>query len=474
VNAPIVRLYGLVVVLFALLVVFTSRWTVFEAEALRDHPANRRALLYEETIRRGVIRSADDARLAASRRIEGDRFRRRYPTGELFAHAVGYSFTSIGRAGLERHYNDELTGRETELKTVLDSILGEGRVGNDLDTTLVKRAQEVAMSELAKRGSGAVVALDVKTGAVLTMASNPSYDPNTLDSPGKLRELGRDETRRPLVNRATQASFPPGSTMKVVTAAAALDSGRYTKDSRVSGKNGKEISGVPLNNFGSEDFGEIDLTTALTNSVNTVWAEVAEKLGRKTMNEYAQRFGFYEDPPLDYPDEQMIPSGVRGRRGLLPMTSGRVDIGRAAIGQGGLEATPMQMAMVAQTVANGGERLEPYLVQRVVDPDGRAISEHEPKAAQRVMSEEAARDLADMMRNVVREGTGTAAALEGVEVAGKTGTAEVDIQRRINDPWFIGFTDRFAIAVVVERVPGGTGGTVAAPIAKLVLEALGE
>jgi peptidoglycan glycosyltransferase len=318
------------------------------------------------------------------------------------------------------------------------------------------------------------VALDLETGAVRVMASSPGYDPNRLDERGQLAELGRDETRRPLVNRATQASFPPGSTMKVVTAAAALDSGRYQKTSRVSGKNGKEISGVPLNNFGDQDFGEIDLTTALTNSVNTVWAEVAEKLGKRTMQEYAERFGFYEDPPLDYPDDQMIPSGVRGRRGLLRMTSDRVDIGRAAIGQGGLEATAMQMASVAQTVGNGGRRLKPYLVERVVDPDGRTVSEREPEVAEEVISEQAATDLAEMMRNVVREGTGTAAALQGVEVAGKTGTAEVDIERRINDPWFIGFTDRFAVAVVVEQVQGGTGGTVAAPIAKLVLQSLGE
>jgi peptidoglycan glycosyltransferase len=474
VNAPIVRLFGLVIVLFGLLVVFTSRWTVFEAEALRENTANRRTLLYEETIKRGIIRAADGKALAGSERIEGRRYRRRYPAGPLFAHSVGYSFTAIGRAGLERHYNDELTGRESELKSVLDSLLGDERIGNDLETTLHPRAQQVALEELGKRGTGGVVALDVKTGAVLVMASNPSYDPNRLDSRGELARLGQDETRRPLVNRTTQASFPPGSTMKVVTAAAALDSGRYKKDSKVSGANGKKISGVPLNNFGSQDFGDIDLTFALTNSVNTVWAEVAEKLGKDTMQDYAERFGFYDDPPLDYPDDQMIPSGVRGRRGLLRLTSDRVDVGRAAIGQGGLEATPLQMATVAQTVGNGGKRLEPYLVQRVVDPDGRTVDEREPKEAEQVISEQAAAELTEMMKNVVREGTGTAAALEGVDVAGKTGTAEIDIARRINDPWFIGFTDRFAVAVVVEKIPQGSGGTVAAPIAKAVLQSLGE
>jgi peptidoglycan glycosyltransferase len=150
-----------------------------------------------------------------------------------------------------------------------------------------------------------------------------------------------------------------------------------------------------------------------------------------------------------------------------------VDVGRVAIGQGGLEATPMQMAMVAQTIANGGVRMKPYLMAKILDTDGRTVQEAKPTEAARVMSKDSAAQLTAMMLNVVKEGTGTAAALQGVKVAGKTGTAEIDIKNRINDPWFIGFTGKTAVAVVLERVPGGTGGTVAAPIAKRVLEALG-
>ena len=470
-NQPIVRLYGLVIVLFAILVGFTSRWTVFEAEALRDNGLNRRSLLQEERIKRGVIRAADGRVLAGSDALSGGRYARRYPTGPLFAHAVGYAFTSIGRAGIEREHNDALTGRRDELTSVLDSILGEDRVGDELKTTLVPKAQEVALRALNGR-KGAVVALDIKTGGVLVMASAPSYDPNALDAKGRLAQLGRDPDS-PLVNRTTQSGYPPGSTMKVVTAAAALDTGRYRPESRVSGENGKEISGVPLNNFAGEDYGEIDLTTALTKSVNTVWAEVGEKLGRDTMGDYMEKFGFYADPPLDYPDDQMTGSGVRGRARLLKPNSPRFDVGRVAIGQGGLLVTPLQMASVAQTVASGGVRLKPYLVARAVDSEGRVVEETEPEEAERVISARTAERLAAMMKNVVREGTGTAAALEGVEVAGKTGTAEIDIQRRINDPWFIGFTDRFAVAVVLERIQAGTGGEVAAPIAKQVLETLG-
>jgi peptidoglycan glycosyltransferase len=472
-NVPILRLYVLALLLFALLVAFTSRWTVFEAQALREQPAAQpRQLLAEEEIRRGRIRADDGRVLAGSRRLKGERYVRRYPTGPLFAHAVGYSFTGAGRSGLERHHNDALTGRRDDLIGIFDSIFGERQIGDDLRTTLSPRAQEAALSSLQGR-SGAVVALDVRSGAVRVMASTPSYDPNQVDDAG-IGRLNR-APGSPLLNRATQGLYAPGSTFKVVTAAAALDSGRYSSGSTVDGRNGKPISGVPLQNFGGRDWGRIDLRTALTNSVNTVWAEIGVELGRDTMTDYMERFGFYDDPPLDYPDSQMVPSGVRkgDNRRLVRPTSSRVDLGRMAIGQGDLQASALQMATVVQTIGNGGTRLRPYLVDRVIDPDGRTISESEPDEVERVMSEDAAAELTSMMRDVVSEGTGTAAALQGVELAGKTGTAELN-NTDLNQPWFIGFTDEVAVAVTVERVQGGTGGTVAAPIAKRVLEALGQ
>jgi penicillin-binding protein A len=473
VNPPIVRLFGLVIVLFALLVVFTSRWSVFEASALRDNASNRRELLQEAMIRRGLIRAGDGATLARSVPAGGKTFSRTYPTGELFAHAVGYSYTNLGRAGLERYYNDPLTGRRSELISALDSVLGPQRDGDDLRTTLDPKAQEAAYKGLGGR-KGAAVALDVKTGAVLVMASNPSYDPNRLDEGDRLRRLNLDNVNSPLFNRATQIGYPPGSTFKVVTAATALDAGRYTPGSVVNGDSPKSISGVELNNFDNQSFGTIDLTTALTNSVNTVWAQVGVDLGRGTLTEYMERFGFYSKPDLDYPPDQVDASGAYRRGRLVRPTSSSVDLGRLAIGQSTLLVTPLQMASVAQTIANGGVRMKPHLGDRIVDREGRTVERIEPDRAQRVVSAKTARELTVMMKNVVREGTGTAAALEGVEVAGKTGTAEIDIQRGINDPWFIGFSGRHAVAVVVERVQGGQGGTVAAPIAKQILQALEE
>ena len=470
-NPPIVRLYAFFVVLFGVLVFATSWWSVFGATDLREKTANRRPLLAEERIKRGTIRAADGKVVARSVPIDDERFARRYPTDELFAHAIGYSFTKLGRSGLEEFRNDPLTGRRTELIGAVDSLLGERGVGDSIRTTLNPKAQQAAIAGLAGR-EGAVVALEPESGGVLAMVSTPSYNPNGLDRGNKFTRLATDEQNSPIVNRATQAGYPPGSTMKVVTATAAIDTGDYQPTSAVSGENGKRISGVPLNNFGNEDFGDIDLTEALTNSVNTVWAEVGEKLGKDTMGEYMTRYGFYKLPPIDLPADQLLASGERSRGRLLSPTSRQIDVGRMAIGQDKLLVTPLQMATVAATISNGGVRMKPHITQKIVDPDGRTQDEIEGERVERVMKPDTARALTAMMKNVVKEGTGTAAALEGVELAGKTGTAEIDIARGINDAWFIGFTNEVAVAVVIERIQG-TGGVEAAPIAKRVIEAVG-
>ena len=324
---------------------------------------------------------------------------------------------------------------------------------------------------------GSIVAIEPATGKVRVMVSSPGYDPNSLDERGVFTKLSTDDENSPLLNRATQAGYPPGSTFKVVTAAAALDSGQFKPDTLVSGKSPIVVSGAPLENFSNQQFGMIPLTTALTNSVNVVWAQVAEKLGAEVMADYMERFGFGEDPPLDYPDSQMRPSGIFDGTKVIP-ADGDADIGRVAIGQERLAVTPLQMATVAATVANGGVRMEPHLADRIIDPDGRTVERIEPKEAERVMSSASARQLTEMMSNVVREGTGVGAALEGIQVAGKTGTAERNIEQQINQPWFIGFAPlsrpRIALAVTLEDVRGARsqGGAVAAPIAKQVLEAL--
>jgi peptidoglycan glycosyltransferase len=458
VNAPILRLFGFFLVLFAVLIAFTSRWAVFGAPRLRSNTLNSRVVLEQQRIKRGVIRADDNSVLAGSTALSGGRYGRRYPTGKLFAQPVGFDDVRFGRAGLEDYYNDQLTGAKSEFAGIVDSLTKKTQVGNDLDTTLDPKAQKVAFAALGGR-KGAVVALDVHSGAVRVLAANPQLNPE------------HPQTNQ--FNAATQGLYPPGSTFKTVTATAALDTGRYQPSSLVSGKNEKIISGTPLANFGGENFGDISLTDALTHSVNTVWAEVGVKLGRNAMADYMNRFGFGQDPPMDYPGRQMNPSGSYRKGAVISVHSRFVDVGRTAIGQALLLVTPLQMATVAQTIGNGGVRMEPRLVKQVVDPDGRPVETPLPKEAQRVMSADTAAKLTAMMKQVVKEGTGTAAALQGVEVAGKTGTAEVDPANNVNDLWFIGFTPKDAVAVVLDHVHGGQGGTVAAPVAKQVLQALG-
>ena len=477
-NAPILKLFVLVLVLFGALAAMTSYNSVIKAEDYRENALNKRPQIEQALVKRGVIRARDNSLLARSVKGEDDIYRRRYSPGALrFSHLLGYDYAlTIGRAGLERSQNDALAGADDELTSIVDDLSGKRDVGDNLITNVDPQAQQIALNALGGR-RGSVVAIEPATGKVRVMASSPGYDPNALRDPKVFARLNR-ENNSPLFNRATQAGYVPGSAMKVVTAAAALDSGKFTPESTVIGKSPINVSGVPLKNFSDAQFGAITLTTALTNSVNTVWAQVAERLGDDTYARYMKRFGFGSDPPMDYPDGQMSPSGVFDvkRQKPIAVDSGRVDIGRVAIGQERLRVTPLQMATVVATVANGGMRMKPHITNRIVDADGRTVKRIEPEEAGRVISRRSAAQLTQMMANVVREGTGTAAALQGVEVAGKTGTAELNIPQRLNQPWFVGFAPRsrpkIAIAVTLENLVGAQGGTVAAPIAKQVMESL--
>ena len=320
------------------------------------------------------------------------------------------------------------------------------------------------------------MAIEPSTGLIRVAASNPPFDPNAIKGSDSFKALNQSE-ETPLVNRATQSGYQPGSTMKVVTATAALDSGEFTPDTVLNGDTGVDISGVPLANSGGESFGDIDMTTALTNSVNTYWAQVGEQLGGDAMTEYMERFGFNDTPPVEYPSQQLNASGVR-QDGRLLGADDSVDWGRVAIGQERLLVTPIQMAIVAATVANGGEMMEATFLESVTDSDGRT-NEHEPQKAATVMSEETAAQLTEMMTNVTREGTAAGLTVPGAdEFAGKTGTAEVQAgDCADNRGWFIGFAPsddpQIAIAAVVECT-SGFGGETAGPIATDVMGALLE
>ena len=480
-NRQIVKLFAFIVALFAVLVGFTSYWSVFDAKALKEKEANKRPLLEQQQIRRGRILAADGTVLAKSvAKGHGDslRFVRRYPEGSLYGHPIGYSFVRQGDSEFEQFHNDELIGEGSEFSSILDELLGHAQEGNDIVTSIDPAAQRAALSDLEEAGFGAVVAIEPQTGRIKAMASNPPYDPNRV--PYELSKLNRNEVETPLLNRATQGLYPPGSTFKVVTAAAGLDSGVITPETTIDAPGSLEVEGQPLDNDFTEDFGPIALDTALTNSVNTWFAQLGQQVGEKTLREYMERFGFYSTPAIDLPEDEVEPSGVYVE-GSPASPTDPVDLARVAIGQERLLATPLQMAEVAAAVANGGKLMKPQIWSRVVDPDGRVTQKLDPSEYSQPISSETAEELTTAMEGVVSEGTGTNAAIPGVSVAGKTGTAETPGNAACgggeeeNQAWFIGFAPadepKIAIAASVECTEQ-FGNDVAAPIFRDVAETI--
>ena len=488
-NRQIVRVSVVALVLLASLVVGTTYWQTWAASGLENRQDNAIQRVAQFTIRRGLIYAADGTLLAARRavHVKGQTFYfRRYPAGDLAAQVVGYSTQSRSRAGLERSENDYLTASNTHLNTVvrrtLDRLKGATVTGNNLVLTLRPAAQRVALQAL-DGNCGAAVALEPATGRVLVMASTPTYDLNLVEghfsSIARRAAGARCGSPAPLVDRATAGLYTPGSTFKVVTAAAALDTGRYTPDSTFDDPGYCIEYGKKVSNFadqsGPEVFGHVNFVTALEHSINAVFCEIGKRLGPLTVLDYARRFGFYSEPPLETPAEERSVSGLYDRGRLFrPHDPNQVDPGRLAFGQERLQVTPLQMAMVVAGIANDGVVMKPYVVEKITTPSGGTVSRTRPRALRRAIKPQTAAELTQMMEGVVRSGTGTAAQISGVPVAGKTGTAETGVAGT-NTTSFVAFapadTPRVAVAVFLENQQG-VGGRTAAPIAKRILESL--
>ena len=488
-NRQITRVSTVALALLAALIVATTYWQTWAAAGLADRQDNQIQRVAQFTIERGLVYASDGRTVLAenvARRVQGKTlYFRLYPTRRLLPHVVGYSTQSRSRAGLERSENDYLTGANTSLDTVLrttlDRLRGVTVKGNNLVLTVNARAQRVARAGLAG-ACGSAVALDPRSGKVLVMASSPSYDPNLVEQ--NFARIARVSApcspAAPLLNRATDGLYTPGSSFKVITAAAALDTGSYTPESRFVDRGYCIEYGKPVKNFGDQNgpevFGSVSLTQALEHSINAVFCELGKSLGAGTILAYTRRFGFYSVPPLETPADERAPSGLY-RRGRLFSPSEpqfQVDPGRLAFGQERLLATPLQMAMIAATVANGGIVLRPFVVDRVVSPSGSVVTRTRAEELGRAIKAKTAAELTAMMEAVVTGGTWTAAQLPGVRVAGKTGTAETGVAHR-NTTWFICFAPaqapRVAVAVVLEN-QSGVGGTTAAPIARSIMQAL--
>jgi len=472
VNRSIQRLYAAVIVAFALLAAFLAWWQVVRASDLRDRADNPYSFERERTIDRGRIMTADGTLLARSVPVkDGTRtvYRRVYPNGTLAPHVVGYANSQLGRSGVESAMNRYLAGSYGS-QPLLERLNLDTKEGADVQLTLRSKVQKAANEALAASGRpGAVVAMNPKSGAVIAMASNPGFD---------LRRVADDfdsiaaQPNSPLLNRATQSRQPPGSTFKVVTATSALESGIATPDSTYDDTGSFVVNGQPITNFGGAVYGEHTLKTALTKSINTTFAKLGQELGPDRLGATMTQFGFGGRPPVEgLPSSEVVASGRFRGTTLLPNDENGIDVTRVAIGQEQLLATPLQMALVASAVANQGKIQRPYLVQRVRSRSGEVIRQTRPETLLLAMSADVAEEISDMMQAVVEEGTGTAAALSGLSVAGKTGTAEVP---NGNMAWFIGFAPandpQVAVAVRVEDTTG-TGGGVAAPIAAAVMRA---
>lgn len=481
-NAPIRRLSVLAAALFATLLLSTTWIQFVSAKSINELPGNRRTLLSTYGRERGSILVSGDP---IARSVPSDdelKWSRRYPQPERYAHVTGYySFVFGAGGGIEGAQNDLLNGRSDTLfyRRVSDLLSGKRPVGASLELTINPRAQAAADAALGDQ-RGAVVALDPKTGAILAMVSHPSYDPDLLAS-HDLDAVNTNWSRLlkdpgdPLINRAIAGDlYPPGSTFKLITAATALETGEYTQDSTVLGSATLKLPGVsqPLPNHDGQPCGSGDKTSlihAMEISCNTAFADLGMRLGTDALRAQAAKFGFGQ--PLSVP-MRVTPSTV-------PAQMNEPQTAQASIGQFDVRVTPLQMAMVAAAIANDGVVMRPYLVARVLGSQLQTIDEAAPEKLSEAVSTGTARQLTTMMKAVVSNGTGQAAQISGVEVAGKTGTAQHAVGAAPH-AWFVSFAPaadpKVAVAVVVED--GGNagseaaGGSVAGPIAKAVMEAV--
>ncbi|MDT0303947.1 peptidoglycan D,D-transpeptidase FtsI family protein [Streptomonospora wellingtoniae] len=476
-NKPIRRLAIFTMALFGVLLLNVSWIQTFQAETLREHPYNRRQFIESLTQHRGSI-LVGSQEVAYSKPVGGDseQYQRHYESGEKYAPVVG-AFRAGSATGIERAENSFLDG-SNELLAVnnfRDMLTGEEPEGADVYLTVDAKVQQAAMDGLQSLGkNGAAVALDPKTGAVLASYSTPTFDPNSVASVTETDQAAENWTdleaneQQPLLNRAFNQVYPPGSTFKVVTAATALENGA-TPESTQEAPASLDL-GAPLPNaWGGpcNDGAPDSLAHSIEISCNTSMANWAIDLGGQKLNEQASAFGFNQGP-------MEIPLEVT--ESAAPVETDPNILGRAGIGQANIQTTPLQMAMVAAGVANGGDVMKPYLVESVQNSNLEEVKAAQPEVAfPDAISSGTADDLTEMMIGVTEgdEASGPAGAISGIHVAGKTGTAETASGPTHN--WFISFAPaedpQVAIAVVVEH-GGASGGTLAAPIAQDMMEAV--
>jgi peptidoglycan glycosyltransferase len=482
-NRQVRRVAVVVLVGFLALLAAPLYWQVLAADRLANDPRNTRVLIKEYGIQRGSMVLSDSRHTVVAESVRSRQrkdpleFVRRYPQGERYGMVTGFYSLVFGRTLAEQEFNSFLLGKAPEqfAQNLSDLVTGRSSPGGTLVLTLDPAAQEAAEGALGQH-KGAVVALDYTTGNVLAMTTFPRYDPNKLsshDTEPIRKEWNRllKDPDEPLLNRAASQLYPPGSTFKVVTAAAALENGVTTSEPIASPR----VLDLPqttatIQNFGGESCGgdQITLPDALRISCNTAFAGLGLRLGASRLAAEARKFGLNEPSPYQLP----------AATSSIPTDMDRPSTAQSAIGQRDVRVSPLQMATVAATIANGGRRMAPHVASEVVSDSGSVVKRFEPEDLGQAIPGDVAAQLKDMMLGVVQRGTGTFAQIPGVQVFGKTGTAQ-NAEGKAPHAWFICFAEQggrhIAVAVIVEN--GGnfgseaTGGHVAAPIAKLVMQA---
>ncbi|WP_327638967.1 penicillin-binding transpeptidase domain-containing protein [Kribbella sp. NBC_00482] len=480
-NSAIRRLAVAAIILMLALMANSTYLQAFRANEINGRNDNNRVRDSQFSVNRGPILIGSTP--VAQSKESDDRFKyqRTYPNGQVYAPVTGFYSYLFGRGGIELTMNAELNGSDPSMafRRIIDVISNRPQQGGSVTLTLNAAAQQAAYNGLAGK-TGAVVAIEPKTGRILAMASRPSYDPNLLASHdtekvgNAWKNLNADKSK-PLSNRAVQELYPPGSTFKLVTAAAALSSGKYTPESKVNSPAELPLpqTTVPLVNEDGKNCGgsnSATLTIALRYSCNTAFGTVGMALGADALNEQAAKFGFGAKPLTE------LPAVATSQ---FPGDPNEPQTAQSAIGQFDVRATPLQMAMVAAGIANKGEVMKPYLVQNVKTPDLKTVSETKPESLHQAVTPQVAAQLTAMMVDVVNNGTGKPGRISGVQVAGKTGTAQTT-KERPPFAWFTAFAPaedpKVAVAVLIEdaNIPRNdiAGGTLAAPIAKKVMEAV--
>lgn len=482
-----IRLVGIgIIVLFIGLFVQLNYLQVFHAAALDNKPQNTRRIIQEYDRPRGDIIAANGTLLAYSKPVKGPfAYQRVYPQGSLFGQITGYFSYTYGSDGVEKTYDSFLTGKKASFKLPtslkdLENQLANSNKAENVTLTISSKLQALAAKELGNY-VGAVVALDPKTGAILAMYANPSYDPNLLSGLNQAQVQANYQklvhaAGNPMSSGAYRNRFPPGSTFKMITASAVYDHKPSLANKSYPVSSGlplPQTNGQVLHNFAGETCGG-KILEDFTVSCDSAFGQIGLDLGAQNLASEAQSFGFDKTPPLDLPAvaQSYFPPASSFTQDLPALA-------KSAIGQENVSATPLEMAMVAGAIANGGAMMTPHVLEHVTDSQNQIVSTYQPKAWLQATSSSTAAQMTKLMQSVVNSpnGTGVAARIPGVAVAAKTGTAQTG--HRTTDAWFASFAPvgnpQVAVAVLVENLPDGPqyqGGTIAAPIAKAMMQAV--